>query len=120
MHMFSEVKNLKVNEGYIMANFDMVSLFTWILMKESIEAINEVIDEKTVNLIEVCITFMFFSFKEMLYEYIEGIVMGSPLSLAVANIYMESFEKLSLNPSPPNLNGGKGLLMTLILIGCME
>lgn len=120
MHLVCELKNLKVNEGDSLVNFNVVSLFTKILMKEAIKAIREVTDEETAKLREICLKSMFFSFKGILYKQIDGIVTGSPLSPMVANIYMESFEIFSIESFHSNLNGGRGLWTTLILIGHME
>ena len=34
-----------------------------------------------------------------IYEQLEGAAMGSPVSAAIANLYMESFEQQAINPS---------------------
>ena len=36
----------------------------------------------------------------MLYEQVEGIAMGSPLSPVVTNLYMEAFEKSAIESFP--------------------
>jgi hypothetical protein len=44
----------------------------------------------------MCLNSTYFNFKGNLYAHVEVISMGSPLSLVVANIYMEHFEKEAL------------------------
>jgi len=39
----------------------------------------------------------YFSYKGNVYEKIHGVVIGSPLSLVVSNIYMDKFEVMDFN-----------------------
>jgi hypothetical protein len=79
-----------------MVSFDVVSLFTKILVPEAINLISKLVDSETLNLIEICLTSTFFTFKGTCYEQTEGTTMGSSLSPVVANIFMEHFETSSL------------------------
>jgi hypothetical protein len=67
------------------------------LFLEAIDLISKLVDPKTLNLIKICLTSTFFTFKGTCYEQTEGTTMGSSLSPVVANIFMEHFETLALN-----------------------
>jgi hypothetical protein len=69
-----------------MVSFDVVSLFTKILVPETIDIISKLVDFETLNLIQICLTSTFFTFKGNCYEQTEGTTMGSSLSPVVANI----------------------------------
>jgi hypothetical protein len=90
------IKEEKIESKDILISFDVVSLFTKIPLNEAIQVINEVADPQTARLIEVCLKSTFFSFQGEFYEQTSGVAMGSPLSPIVANLYMEKFEKNSL------------------------
>ena len=50
-----------------------------------------------VLLLEFCLKNTYFSFQGQFYEQVEGMVMGSPESPIVANLYMEYFEQKALS-----------------------
>ena len=54
-------------------------------------------DDETVNLVYVCLRSTYFSYHADIYEQINGVEIGSPLSLIVANIFMEHFEDKAIN-----------------------
>ena len=80
-----------------MVNFDVVSLFTKILVPEALNIISEFVDKETLHLIEICLSSTFLCFKGKFCEQNEGVTMGSCLSPVVANIFMEHFGTLALN-----------------------
>ena len=43
---------------------------------------------------------MYFSFQDQFYEQVKGVVMGSPVSAIVANLYLEYFEQKALSTAP--------------------
>jgi retron-type reverse transcriptase len=90
------IKEEKIESKDIIISFDVVSLFTKIPLNEAIQVINEVANPQTSRLAEVCLKSTFFSFQGEFYEKTSGVSMGSPLSQIVANLYMEKFEKNSL------------------------
>jgi hypothetical protein len=59
-----------------------------------------VTDPETTKLAEVCLRSTFFSYQGEFYEQTSGVAMGSPLSPIVANLFMENFEKKSLDSFP--------------------
>ena len=92
-----------------MVSFDVVSLFTRVPVEEALQVISELLhqDETLMDrtaipapdlchLIELCLKSTYFRFGDLFYEQVEGAAMGSPLSPVVANLYMEAFEKQTL------------------------
>ena len=93
----------------MMVSFDIKSLFTNIPMDEALEVIHRGLSEdellgdrtiltaeKVTHLLELCLRTTYFSFRREYYQQVDGAAMGSPVSLVVANIYMEMFEDLAL------------------------
>ena len=58
--------------------------------------------EKLIKLLEFTLTNCIFCFNQKFYEQLQGAAMGSPVSLGIANIYVEHFESLAI-PSSPTL-----------------
>jgi len=96
------IKNEKVDPSDILVSFDMVSLFTKILLDEAIHVVKEVDDPEIEKLAEVFLHSTFFSFQWDYYEQISRVAMGSPLSPIVVNLYMEYFEKKAIESDPLN------------------
>lgn len=57
------------------------------------------------KLVEISLTFTFFSFEGEYYEQIYHVAMGSPLSSIISNLFMEDFESKGLASAPfkPNM-----------------
>ena len=66
-------------------------------MKEAIAVIRRLTDDETTNLVDVCLKSTYFSYREDIYEKINGVEMGSSLSPIVVNIFMEHFEDKAIN-----------------------
>ena len=81
----------------------MISIITKIPIKQAIKIVRDITDNETTKLVKVCLNSTYFSFRGNIYEQIEGITMGSPLSPIVANIYMDFFEKEALQSFPLQL-----------------
>jgi hypothetical protein len=92
-----KTRHLQLDEHHLMVGLDVVSLFTKIPIPKSLEIFSKLVDLGTIKLIELCLTYTFFTFKSIYYEQTEGTTMGSSLSPVVANIFMEHFETLTLN-----------------------
>ena len=93
-----------LNEGYRLVSFDVVSLFTNVPLRRTINVILERIYKDKVietklkkrtlkKLILDCCTKTTFSFNEKLYDQIDGVCMGSSLGPILANIIMTEMEK---------------------------
>jgi hypothetical protein len=76
--LFKNLGHLHLDEQDIMVSFDVVSLFTKIHVPKSLDLISKLVDPETLNLIEICITSTFFTFKGIFYEQTEGTTMGIP------------------------------------------
>ena len=49
------------------------------------------------QLVEVCLRSSYFQFQDFYYEQVDGTAMGSPLSLIIANLYMERLEEATIS-----------------------
>ena len=94
-----------------MASLDVDSLFTNILLYEAIDICvgNLYSDKKNppnipkhlfCKLLNIATKESFFMFKNKYYKQVDGVAMGSPLSPALANIFMCSFESKWLRDCP--------------------
>ena len=56
-------------------------------------------------LLEFCLRSTYFLFQGKFYQQLEGTAMGSPISLIIANLFLEDLETraLSTTPCPPSL-----------------
>jgi hypothetical protein len=69
-----------------------VSLYTKVLVDHAIHVIEKIKNTEADKLVGICLKSTYFNYKGNIYEKIHGVEIGSPLSLVVANIYMEQFE----------------------------
>ena len=84
-----QIKNKQVREGYEMISFDVISLFTNVLLDITIDMILKVYDEKLINtsikredmksLLLLCTKSVPFTFNDDMYIQIQDVAMGSPL-----------------------------------------
>ena len=89
----NEVRELKINEGYILESYDVSSLFTNVPLDETIAILNEkafrdnwfnstynlnISKEDLVDLLNVSTKGLLFQFNGALYEQTNGVAMGSP------------------------------------------
>ena len=103
-----------LSQGYSLVSFDVVSLFTNVPLKRTINVIlDRIYKQKLIEtkikkttmkkLIIDCCTKSTFSFNDKLYEQTDGVCMGSSLGPTLANIIMTEMEKEIL---PNLLNSG--------------
>ena len=92
-----------------MVSLDVVSLFTKVPTDETLAVVRDkltvdpLLEERTCipidNLMEMltfCVETTYFGMGSDIYWKEKGLVMGSPLSPVLANIYMEYFEEMAL------------------------
>ena len=103
------VEECKLNEYDIMVTFDVKSLFTnvpindvLVILMERLQ-LDKKLEDRTAmdplsicHLTELCLYSTYFAFKRQVYQQRKGTAMGSPMSLVVANIFMEDFETTAL------------------------
>ena len=109
-----KIKHLSINpEEETLVSFDVSALFTSIPVPVALQVINSKIStctnftnvckiptEKFIKLLEFTLTNCIFCFNKKFYKQLQGAAMGSPVSLAIANIYMEYSESLAICSSP--------------------
>jgi hypothetical protein len=87
--------NIRLDDQDLMVSVDVVSLFTKILVSQSLTQISKLLEHETLNVIKIFLSSLF-TFKGVLYEETEGTTMDSSISPIVANIFMEHFEILAI------------------------
>ncbi|XP_046393751.1 uncharacterized protein LOC124161474 [Ischnura elegans] len=98
--MKTTLKSIRLEETDILASFDVVSLFTRIPVEETTRLLETRFDRKTVELFQHVLRSTYFLCNGQFYEQTEGVPMGSPLSPAIANLFMEDFEEKALETAP--------------------
>ena len=114
----NEVRELKINKGYILVSYDVSSLFTKVPLDETIAMLAEkafrdnwfnstynlnISKEDLIDLLNVSTKGQLFQFNGALYEQTDGVAMGSPLRPLLTNVFMSSLEeKLELEGKLPD------------------
>ena len=113
-----EVKHITLAPGECLSSYDVSSLFTSVPVDPALNIIKDLLEkdytlkERTVMevsdiilLLEFCLKNTYFSFQYQFYEQVESVAMGAPVSLIVANLYMEYLEQKTLGtaPTPPRI-----------------
>ena len=107
-------KHLSINpEEETLVSFDVSAVFTSIPVPVALQVINSKIStctsftnvckistEKFIKLLEFTITNSIFCFNKKFYKQLQSAAMGSTVSPAIANIYMEHFRSLGIPTSP--------------------
>jgi hypothetical protein len=63
---------------------------------DSLELLNHHFEDDVLALFKHVLTSTYFCFDGHFYEQTDGVAMGSPLSLVMANFFMEYFEKKAI------------------------
>ena len=109
--LISSVSHLEIKDEYFMCTFDVVSLFTNIPVKETINIIvNSIYDSgnnvrnlsrnEFKKLLELITEDNYIIFNNKFVKQKEGLAMGSPVSAVFANIFMSFHEKHWLDLCP--------------------
>ena len=67
-HFVHTIRSTKIKESDFLVNFDIVSLYNKVLVKEAIAMIRGLTNNKSVNLVEVCLRSTYFSYRMGIYE----------------------------------------------------
>ena len=113
----NEVRELKINEGYILVLYDVPSLFTNVPLDETIAILTKkafrdnwfnstynlnISKEDLIDLLNVSTKGQLFQFNGALYEQTDRVAIGSLLGPLLANVFMSSLEeKLELEGKLP-------------------
>ena len=105
-----------VEKDEALVSFDVVSLFTKIPTQIATQVAHQrlrndpslpdrtsLIPDEILTLLDLCLNATFFAFRNTYYQQIHGTAMGSPVSVAVADLVMEDVESRALTtyPNPP-------------------
>jgi hypothetical protein len=83
-----------------MVSFDMVSLFTTVPMKDTMELLGRFFKEDILRRFLHVLTISYLSLNDQFYKEINGIAIGSPQSPVIADFCMEDLEQWSLDLVP--------------------
>ena len=64
----------------------MVSLYTKVLIDDAIRVIKGITNDEMAKLIDICIRSTYFRYRGEIYEQVDSVAMGSPLSPIVAKL----------------------------------
>ena len=107
---------LQANEDIV--SYDVSALFTSEPIDPAINSIRRKLEldqglhlrtsksvVQIISLLEFCLTTTYFQFQGRFFEQLQEAAMGSPISLIVANLYMEDFENKAINTAewPPRV-----------------
>ena len=110
----ARIKNAQINEDHELMSFDVKSLFTSIPLDLAIESVKEALanhssdppipKEEVIDLLTLCLQSNFFQYDGNFYQQLHSTVMGSPVSVVVAEIEMQRLEEkaLATYPDPPS------------------
>ena len=112
---FDYISNINLPNNSVMASFDIVSLYTNIPIKETVEIITNSIYENDnsfrnltkknfKNLLKLVTEDNYFIFNNKYLKQIEGLSMGNPISATFANIFMSFHEQQWLSKYFKNFN----------------
>jgi hypothetical protein len=83
-----------------MVSFNVVSLFTRVPIKETMDLLWRHYDEDFLGLIFHVLTTSYFTFNRQFCRQTDGVAIDSPHSPIIANLYMEDYEKAALESAP--------------------
>ena len=116
-----KAKQFKFEPGECLSSYDVSALFTSVPIDPALNIIKDLLDKDTtlkertvmevgdiILLLEFCLTNTYLSFQGQFYEQVEGAAMGYPVSLIVANLYLEYLEQKALSTAthPPSSGAG--------------
>ena len=101
--LLDRLKDVDVR-GKKMASFDVKSLFTNVSVDGAMGAVRRVLQgfsdeqlplpkDEFISLVQLCVSFGSFQFKDTEYEQKSGLAMGNPLSAVLAPLFMETLEE---------------------------
>ncbi|PSN48481.1 hypothetical protein C0J52_11724 [Blattella germanica] len=92
MDFIETLKGITISSSDVLVSFHVESLFTRVPLKETLDLLRPHFDDNVISLFHHVLTSTYFLYNGAYYEQTDGVAMGSPLSPAVANFYMQEFE----------------------------
>ena len=99
-HFFEFIKDKTLVNFDLLMSFYVVSLFTKVPIQDSLEIFKWKTNDEIATLVKLCLRSTFFLFQDIIYEQVDGVAMGLPLSPIIGNLYMEHFEEIVLTSFP--------------------
>lgn len=99
--LINKIQNITVPTNARLISFDVQNLFPSIPPNDTVNLVenlliknqvNPVIKQEILNLLQICLDQSYFLFEDTFYESKEGLIMGSPLSPLLAEIFMDDLE----------------------------
>ena len=111
--LVEQVKHITLLPGECLSSYDVSALFTSVPIDPVLNIIRDLLEKDhtlkerivmVVNdiilLLKFCLKNTYFSFQDQSFEQVEGVVMGSPVSPIVANLYMECLKQKPPSTAP--------------------
>ena len=112
-----QLENIQIPVNYVLVPFDMKALFTSIPTNLATECVDKLLTENTnllaqltslnkndiLRLLEICIQSTIFQWNNKIYQQCHGTQMGSPISVVLAELTMQSIEQEALTTSPDQI-----------------
>ncbi len=99
-HFLRRISVIQLKPMDMLMSFDVESLFTSVPLATTINLLAPLFPPKIIKIFNHCLSTNYFSYQGQFYEQLEGLAMGIPLSPAVANLFVEHFEKTALDSAP--------------------
>jgi hypothetical protein len=96
MKFINALKVLHAGPEDILISSDILSLITMVPTGEALRLLSRHFDEDILRFFHHVLISSFFWFNGQFYKETDGVAMGSPLSPATANFFMEHFEETAL------------------------
>jgi hypothetical protein len=89
------LESLRVQQEDLMVSFNVMSLFTNVLIVDSLELLSHHFEDDILALFKHKVTSTYFCFDGQFYEQTDRVAMGSSLSPVIVNFFMEKLKKKS-------------------------
>ena len=113
----SWIENIQIPVNHVLVSLDVKALFTSIPTNLATEWVDKLLTENTnlfaqltslnkndiLRLLEICIQSTIFQWNNKIYQQCHGTPMGSPISVALAELTMQSIEQEALTTSPDQI-----------------